>query len=534
MSILTAASSQSVIRGFEYYKDDRILSCEKIDDDIYEGKIAGSGKNVYTVILDVNHPRKSMCNCPYAEGTAIVCKHEVALYFYLFPNEAQDYEDWLSSDSNRFLYDDEEYDDDDEYEDYDYCEDYDRYEERYGRQETIPYCYDELLENHINKMTIDELKDVVRENLNKDKRNTFFNILKNEYDSYLLNNKEYRFIENLHSKIINYTNIYDYDFTDFEIEILTSYEKTKIKELYAKNSKTKELLDDILLNTELSQYKGYNWIISFYKDRMSEKEKKDYTERLQNTLNSLKHYGIRNSDCKSNVLIAMNNLNNYDVKYLANSLIRGSKYKTYVEYVIKHTNNIDALYSNMKSILDRGHGFDIREAPNLILSFYERYEGNIDKMSLLLNDHSYYNFIFNNSKESLLYLINKGEKNLLEKIEHKIKNGEQLLVYLECNKQLDKMIEVLKKENKPYLYNRYLSVLKDSHGEDLFNYYRNRLYETLNTGMGREIYREAVSNIKQIKKLNDGKNLADSIYREILNSKYNNRPALIEELKNVL
>lgn len=44
------------------------------------------------------HPRKSICNCPFAEGRRVVCKHMIALYFTAEPKAAEDFlkqvEEW--------------------------------------------------------------------------------------------------------------------------------------------------------------------------------------------------------------------------------------------------------------------------------------------------------------------------------------------------------------------------------------------------------------------------------------------------------
>ncbi len=42
-------------------------------------------------MIDAEHPRNSTCNCPYADGKKIVCKHKIALFFTVFPKEADRY-----------------------------------------------------------------------------------------------------------------------------------------------------------------------------------------------------------------------------------------------------------------------------------------------------------------------------------------------------------------------------------------------------------------------------------------------------------
>ena len=88
MGLLEIASGNSFWRGYDYYMAGKVLSCDKIDDYIYKGKIAGSSEQPYDVTIDIKHPKRSICNCPHAEGTRRVCKHKVALYFSCFPDEA--------------------------------------------------------------------------------------------------------------------------------------------------------------------------------------------------------------------------------------------------------------------------------------------------------------------------------------------------------------------------------------------------------------------------------------------------------------
>lgn len=64
---------------------------EDIGEDQFKGFVDGSGSEPYEVFIDVNHPRKSHCNCPHANGRRVVCKHQVALFFKAFPYEAEKY-----------------------------------------------------------------------------------------------------------------------------------------------------------------------------------------------------------------------------------------------------------------------------------------------------------------------------------------------------------------------------------------------------------------------------------------------------------
>jgi len=90
MSLISLASAKSVWRGYEYFEEKRVhyhMQCGELE---YNGKVSGNGKS-YDVHIDLKHPRKSACNCPHADGRRIICKHMIALYFNIFPSEAESY-----------------------------------------------------------------------------------------------------------------------------------------------------------------------------------------------------------------------------------------------------------------------------------------------------------------------------------------------------------------------------------------------------------------------------------------------------------
>ena len=88
MSSVTAASSQSAYRGYEYYKAKNVQKVEQIGEVEVIGSVFGSSNNTYDVRINPAHPRKSQCTCPHAAGKQVVCKHMVAVYFTAFPMEA--------------------------------------------------------------------------------------------------------------------------------------------------------------------------------------------------------------------------------------------------------------------------------------------------------------------------------------------------------------------------------------------------------------------------------------------------------------
>lgn len=90
MSLISLASGKSLWRGYEYYKGNRVHFHIQKGEFEYDGKVSGTGKS-YNVHIDLKHPRKSTCNCPHADGKRVICKHMIALYFSIFPKEAEYY-----------------------------------------------------------------------------------------------------------------------------------------------------------------------------------------------------------------------------------------------------------------------------------------------------------------------------------------------------------------------------------------------------------------------------------------------------------
>ena len=98
MGLIETASGNSVWRGMDYYENKKVVSWKKLNDGIYDGVVLGSEGNAYNVHVETMHPRKSVCNCPFAEGRRVVCKHMIALYFTAEPKTAGDFlkqvEEW--------------------------------------------------------------------------------------------------------------------------------------------------------------------------------------------------------------------------------------------------------------------------------------------------------------------------------------------------------------------------------------------------------------------------------------------------------
>ncbi len=105
MGLIEIASNNSVWRGMDYYNNKKVVSWKTLENGVYEGMVAGSEGNTYAVHIDTEHPRKSFCNCPFADGRRVVCKHMIALYFTAEPKVVKDFlrkvEKWEAEEEER-------------------------------------------------------------------------------------------------------------------------------------------------------------------------------------------------------------------------------------------------------------------------------------------------------------------------------------------------------------------------------------------------------------------------------------------------
>ena len=249
MSILTSASGASVSRGYDYYKNGKVSCVNQLNDHEFDGYVDGSGNNTYYVKINIEHPRKSYCDCPHANGN-ITCKHMTALYFEIFPDEVDDYESWLNSDYDE---DEEDY--------YDYDDYYDEYSDFYGFSKSDdfeePLFFNTVLEHFVENLDVTELKEILLKELTSNKKRTYESYLKKNYQKYLQeDNGDLAFLDKLNKKVQDLTGYYNYEYNDFNREILNVREKQKIEKLY-QNKFLKSQIDKILFNEKLSVYSDY-------------------------------------------------------------------------------------------------------------------------------------------------------------------------------------------------------------------------------------------------------------------------------------
>lgn len=105
MGLIELASRNSVWRGMDYYEAKQVLTWVKSGQYIYNGIVSGSEGKVYHVHIDTEHPRKSGCDCAFAKGRRVICKHMIALYFTAKPEAVQSFkkqiEEWEAEEEER-------------------------------------------------------------------------------------------------------------------------------------------------------------------------------------------------------------------------------------------------------------------------------------------------------------------------------------------------------------------------------------------------------------------------------------------------
>lgn len=152
MGILNQARASVIQRGYEYYKDKKVINFRKESDTVFYGSVKGA--TTYDVKIDINHTVKNTyCNCPFAKDNRKICKHMVALYFTAFPNEAEQYIENIAEqeriEEERFK----------EMYGYLYNEVYDEDFEYYEDDEEInDYVMYEIVSSFVNNLTLPELR----------------------------------------------------------------------------------------------------------------------------------------------------------------------------------------------------------------------------------------------------------------------------------------------------------------------------------------------------------------------------------------
>lgn len=86
LSYWDCASAKSIWRGVDYYHKKKVLSYSQTGKDEYDSVVLGNNGNKYNVHINLKHPRKTTCDCPFAAGRRVICKHAIATFFEAVPD----------------------------------------------------------------------------------------------------------------------------------------------------------------------------------------------------------------------------------------------------------------------------------------------------------------------------------------------------------------------------------------------------------------------------------------------------------------
>lgn len=516
MSILNSASSRSVYRGYEYCKNGKVISQIQLSDDEYEGKVQGSSSQQYYVFINTRHPKKSYCECPFANGNTI-CKHMVALFFSISNEDFNDYQDWYENDYEE---------NDDYYEEYDEYGNYVQIKNDFEK----PIFFDEILLNFVNSLSEEKSKKILLDELRKDEKYTLNKYLQNEVKKYKSDKNDVQaIIEKLNTQFYELSHDYDYNRKDYDIKFLSKKEKDKITIAYIENEQLKSKIDKIILNPEIATYNNYDWFILLYKKYNNDKEKKQYTIKLEAFLNTLKHYSIKNSIPKSNVLISIYLLNDFNIIETAKQLVKNCKYMEYVEYIIENYEDCEKLYKEFDKIVNSEKYLNKECISNIYYKFYLKILD--DK---IYNKSIYYGYLY--SKDIGYLRILKSTDEFEYYINYIINNEKDIIVleriYLFLNDKKSLFNLLFNKKNECRLMDN-IEFLKDEYYDKLSDYLKKRFYEVVEIERNRGNYIRAVRYIAAMKKLDNGEKMIDELIEELKESKYSKRTALFDEIYNV-
>lgn len=525
MSILNSASSRSVYRGYDYYKNGNVISYIQLSDFKYEGEVQGTTKEPYHVMINMKHPKSSSCDCPFANGNTI-CKHMVALFFAVSPEDLKDYEDWSEND-----YEDEYEEDEEGYYYDDYNDEYDRYGDynRYKSDFIKPIFFDEILSNFVNNLSEKKLKDILIEELKKNEEYTFNNYLKKEFKKYSSDkNNILAILDKLNTNFYKLSHDYDYNYKDYSINLLTKNEKEKISNAYINDMKVK--IDKIFLNPEIATYNDYKWFATFYKNHNSKKDIEAYIKKLDSFFDTLKHYSIRNTVPKSNVLITIYLLSDLNIEEIAKLLAKNCKYTEYVNYIIDNTKDVNKLYKEFDKVIENEKYINKEYIAKIYYNFYLEL---LD--DAIYNKYLYYDFLYSKDISDLISLKSTSEFDYyMNKMLQNVKDIitlEKIYLFLDDKEKLFKLL--FKQENE-YRLMVNIENLKDKYNDKLLKYLKNRFYEVVEIEKSRSNYKKAATYVEAISKLNDGKRFVNELINELRNSEYSKRIALFDEINKVI
>lgn len=475
MKLTELAAYRVVERGLDYYLDDNVSDIMQTGASEFQARVLGSGKEPYIVRINLEKPRSSSCTCPYATGTN-VCKHMIALYYAINPEEADKFVE------NRRIYEDchNDYDD---YDEYDYYEDdengfYDD-DENYGNRlsfkvnaeyEADMILYDEMLDDYLYSLSETDLRELLKAKLNEDRTGTYFNHLRNRRDSFILKRGDaYSFINTINVRMAEITQLIDYKWKDYAQPLLKEDEKSRLVSLFG-DAENKDHISQVFMRSELAVYDDYQWIAGMLNKILSKDDRQKYINELNSQLLALKNENIKNTVPKSNVLINIYMLiKGFSTDDLGRELLNNAKYSEYVKFIIKKTTSVHKLYESfMKAVTDNPY----RNKSHIPDVLHELYLASDKDQDIFLN-YCRYQYLNTNDVECLRRLDEAGKLADFEiQIESAPRTHSSLIALYKYIGETDKLFNYLMRTGSDYTLINNIDYLKEDYSDDLFKYLR--------------------------------------------------------------
>ena len=294
-------------------------------------------------------------------------------------------------------------------------------------------------------------------------------------------------------------------------------------------------IDKIFLNPEIATYNDYKWFSTFYKNYNSKKDIEAYIKKLYSFFDTLKHYSIRNTVPKSNVLITIYllsdlNIEEINIEEIAKLLVKNCKYTEYVNYIIENTKDVNKLYKEFDKAVEHEKYINKEHIAKIYYNFYlELLDDEI------YNKYLYYDFLYSKDISNLITLKSTSEFDYyINKMLQNVKDViilEKIYLFLDDKEKLFKLL--FKQENE-YRLMANIENLKDKYNNKLLKYLKNRFYELVAIEKSRSNYKKAATYVEAISRLNDGKRFTNELIDELRNSEYSKRIALFDEINKVI
>ena len=198
-------------------------------------------------------------------------------------------------------------------------------------------------------------------------------------------------------------------------------------------------IDKVILNPEIATYDNYKWIATFYKSKNTKTDIENYTKKLESFFYTLKHYSIKNTIPKFNVLISIYLLNDYSIKETAESLIKNCKYIEYVDYILENAKDCNKLYENFDKAIENEKYINKEYISKIYYNFYLKLLD--DKM---YSKYLYYDFLYNKDVSNLKRLKKTSEFDFyINKILQSTKDviiREKIYIFLDNKEELFKLL----------------------------------------------------------------------------------------------